>query len=522
MRSSALLTICGALLLAVAISLPSIASDNLNYQGRLTDASGTAVPDASYSLTFRIYNVASGGSPLWTETHPAVATSGGLFTVLLGSIAPLDLASLGNDVLYWEIVVGVSTTPLAPRTPLTSSPRSAVAGRVMGDLETAPGVLTIKRSDGDSTMSIRSFDGGISMRMFDPQPEPPGKAVIELSSTPTSGSSFRMFDPQPEPPGISIEMLSGTSIGNSQSGIEGSSAITGPSFRMFDPQPEPPGKLFELIANAGSGPTMSFFNQAGQVMGVEPTPWNTGFSLKLFDPQPEPPGKMLELGTSFGSSGASALEGVGDTAWFKTYGLSSLGGLQEYINLYSTDMDAELRLGQGAPIGSSAQYLCAKSNGLESKIELVGPMGAAPAPPIKLTSMNGAARIGIGTSTPTQALHVVGNICYTGTIGACSDEKFKVDIEQVHNALDMVSVLNGVRYKWNAKAYPEYQFSEGTQLGFIAQEVQEIVPEVVTQQADGSLSVDYGRLTPILLEAIKELKSQNERLTKRIEALEKR
>jgi hypothetical protein len=55
----------------------------------------------------------------------------------------------------------------------------------------------------------------------------------------------------------------------------------------------------------------------------------------------------------------------------------------------------------------------------------------------------------------------------------------------------------------------------------VAQDVKEVLPEVVMEQSDGSLAVDYGRLTPVLLQAIKELKNQNEELTKRLNALEK-
>lgn len=491
---------------------PAVAGpDKISYQGRLTDASNNPVVDDTYALRFRIYDALTGGTLLWTEYNPGVQTAGGLFSVVLGELTQLDLGAMGSGNLFLEVQVG-SSTPLTPRTSLTSAPRAAVAGKVLGDIETSPGLMTIRRSDGDSSFSFGSYDDRVSMRLFDPQPEPPGKAIVDVRADLTNGASIKLFDPQPEPPGKALEIMSGT-LGQSV-----------PSIRMFDPQPEPPGKLFELLANSGSGPSMSFFNQAGQVMGVEPTPWNTGFSIKLFDPQPEPPGKMLEIGTSYSAGGAAApaTSGASDTAWLKTYGPSDLGGLQEFIYLYSTDTDAELRLGQGAPLESSSSYFSARSNGLESKVTLVGPPGAAPAPPIVLTSMNGAARVGIGTLTPSQALHVAGNICYTGTIGACSDGRYKKAIEPVENALEMVSELEGVRYQWKTDEYPHQQFAKGTQVGFVAQEVKKVLPEVVMEQPDGSLAIDYGRLTPVLLEAIKELKKQNDLLTRRVEALEKK
>ena len=235
---------------------------------------------------------------------------------------------------------------------------------------------------------------------------------------------------------------------------------------------------------------------------------------------------MLEFGTTYapGSGETMAPTGAGDTAWFRTYApdIISPSGPLERIILYSTDTTAELRMGAGAPFGSSQQFITAKSSAQESRVELKGPIGAAGSPSIVMTSYPNNARIGIGTSSPTQALHVVGNICYTGTIGACSDGKYKKDLEPVDHALDMVSELEGVRYQWKSDEYPEQQFEEGLQIGFVAQEVKKVLPEVVMEQPDGSLAIDYGRLTPVLLEAIKELKKQNEMLAKRVQSLEEK
>ncbi|UCF05898.1 MAG: hypothetical protein JSV33_02350, partial [bacterium] len=66
-------------------------SNVLNYQGVLTDAGGTAVPDGSYQITFRLYNVLSGGSDIWEETHANVQVTKGIFNVMLGSVMALNL-----------------------------------------------------------------------------------------------------------------------------------------------------------------------------------------------------------------------------------------------------------------------------------------------------------------------------------------------------------------------------------------------------------------------------------------------
>jgi hypothetical protein len=113
-------------------------------------------------------------------------------------------------------------------------------------------------------------------------------------------------------------------------------------------------------------------------------------------------------------------------------------------------------------------------------------------------------RVGIGTIQPREKLEVIGNICYTGTIGACSDKRYKKDFASLENSLDKVMQLNGLYYNWKQAEFPEREFTDARQIGVIAQEVEALFPEIVLTGDDGYKSVDYGKLTPILLEAIKE------------------
>jgi type VI protein secretion system component Hcp len=130
-------------------------------------------------------------------------------------------------------------------------------------------------------------------------------------------------------------------------------------------------------------------------------------------------------------------------------------------------------------------------------------------------------RIGINNEAPSEALQVSGNICASGAIGACSDVRFKDNIEDITGALDKVTSLRGVSFTWKQDEYPAQRFADGRQVGLIAQEVLEVTPEVVLKDGDGYYSVDYGKLTPLLVEAVKELKAQNAELRRRIEVLEK-
>jgi hypothetical protein len=85
-----------------------------------------------------------------------------------------------------------------------------------------------------------------------------------------------------------------------------------------------------------------------------------------------------------------------------------------------------------------------------------------------------------------------------------SDARFKKDAERISDAAEKVTNLNGVSFTWNTKDFPKKNFPAGKQIGFIAQEVQEFLPEVILTDADGFLAVDYAKLTPLLVEAVKE------------------
>jgi len=105
----------------------------INYQGRLADAAGHPVSD-TVTLQFAIYDAATGGNLLWTETHANVPVSDGLFSVRLGSQTsgglPLDVFS-GGDVWLETTVEGETLTP---REKLAAVPFAMMAGELDGDI----------------------------------------------------------------------------------------------------------------------------------------------------------------------------------------------------------------------------------------------------------------------------------------------------------------------------------------------------------------------------------------------------
>lgn len=103
------------------------------------------------------------------------------------------------------------------------------------------------------------------------------------------------------------------------------------------------------------------------------------------------------------------------------------------------------------------------------------------------------------------------------TAYASSDLRLKTNIKSINNALIKVNSLNGITFNWNDLA--EGKDTELREVGIIAQEVNEILPEVVTERDNGYLAVKYEKMVPLLIEAIKELSAKVDSLTEEINKL---
>jgi hypothetical protein len=127
--------------------------------------------------------------------------------------------------------------------------------------------------------------------------------------------------------------------------------------------------------------------------------------------------------------------------------------------------------------------------------------------------------VGIGTTNPSQKLHVEGNV-YAYNYWTPSDLRFKEDFIQIENALENVLKLSAKYYYYkNSSEFKDRGFPTSKQIGFIAQDLMKIYPEIVIEGKDGYLTVDYSKLTPILVEAIKEQNSEIKSLKKELKEI---
>lgn len=112
-----------------------------------------------------------------------------------------------------------------------------------------------------------------------------------------------------------------------------------------------------------------------------------------------------------------------------------------------------------------------------------------------------------------------GLITYDGTVGTCtvSDERLKNMGERIPNALERLLQINGVYYTWKDQA-----LGTGRQIGVGAQTVERVFPELVQTDSNGRKSADYQRLTAPIIEAIRELKADNDVMHAQIRVLQRK
>jgi hypothetical protein len=633
-----------ALCLALVTTSVVAAQDTLliSYQGILTDDTGEPVTGTP-SMVFTIYD--EGGVSKWTESHPTVQVNNGLFNVVLGSLMALPDSVFTGEDRYLGITVA-GDPEISPRTLLTSAPGAAVAKKIAGNVETGESSLIIKNTSGDSTividagsdkgsprmsfsipidphypaLELNASNTGNSMKVGFAQPPDPYEPAIEVSSDETS-SQVKVNWAQPPDPIREAIVLNADNGGNTiQVNCSWPPDPCQPAFEVYsdavneevnmrlgappDPMipefevtanslsaslrlgqpPDPMAPGIELIGSIESGPSMNLYDEIGQIMGVEPMPFNEGIVIKLTDPVnggnlleissnhysgnagikmatpvPEPPRTLLEM-TTDPTNGPNiylatpvpepprAVElSVEQTAGPR----SEWGG---YFNMYSMDpgdagaksleisntasAGAHLKLFNAQPgkasttavdmyydsLNGGGTVMCycddENSTAVLTGRDLTFLNGASPT--IYINAGGGASfgqSLGVGVWPVTNILHIQQDSPTDPVADAWtvySSKRWKKNIEPIEGALEKVEQMRGVSFDWES--------NDKHDIGMIAEEVGEVVPEVVAYEENGryAQSIDYGRLTAILVEAVKELKEENENLRTRIEKLEGR
>ncbi|MDH5720239.1 MAG: tail fiber domain-containing protein [Spirochaetia bacterium] len=161
-----------------------------------------------------------------------------------------------------------------------------------------------------------------------------------------------------------------------------------------------------------------------------------------------------------------------------------------------------------------------------SKLEIKGKTSDDTTSALHVTDSSGVSslfvrndgNVGIGTNSPGAKLEVGGCVLANNT-SCASDRRLKENVIEINNPLDILMAFRGVYFKWKDTEFSE---KKGRDIGFIAQEVEKVLPELVFENDNGYKGVNYEKITAVLVEAVKEQNEKIQLKTEKIQNLETR
>lgn len=198
--------------------------------------------------------------------------------------------------------------------------------------------------------------------------------------------------------------------------------------------------------------------------------------------------------TSLTVAGNTSLQGNTDTTGNVTFGSVT----RQMLNLFSTSY--------GIGIQAARMYFRAAGTGGFSWFE-----GGVHSNTTDDPGAGGTLRMRLTAAGQLQTT--------TGTISTLSDARLKSDVGNYSGALDQIAALRPVHYRYTDAAKAPFQ-PEGTHLGFIAQEVQHVFPEWVSQDESGYLMLSMRGFEAVAVRGMQELQAENAALRARLDAIE--
>ena len=156
--------------------------------------------------------------------------------------------------------------------------------------------------------------------------------------------------------------------------------------------------------------------------------------------------------------------------------------------------------------------LVIKSSGNNNDMLFKGQDGGATITALQLDMSEGGNAQFLGNISGSQ-IEASGDVIAFGS----SDRNLKDNIQPIENPLEKMDKIGGYTFVWNDKQ----STYKGKDIGVVAQEIQEIMPEIVATRANGYLGVKYEKIVPLLIESIKELKKEVEDIKQKCDCLNK-
>lgn len=233
----------------------------IHYQAKLTDSGGTPL-NGTFDITFRIYNVASGGTALWTEPRPGFSISSGNLNVLLGSVTTIPTTLFDEPTRY--LGIQIDTDPeMSPRQQIVSNAYSFRAHSAQNWL---PGGALYEFPSTDTPVAIPQMSSGSSSINVSGAPTSISTITVDVDINPCGEMNYvRLQSPSATTVDFAVNQIGGTVVGNFDK------TLIPDSGDMSDFEGENPNGTWTLSIQTGSGLSTSTVINSWQININEPS-----------------------------------------------------------------------------------------------------------------------------------------------------------------------------------------------------------------------------------------------------------